>query len=111
MKKNLLTTAVVFLFTAPNALAVTFPSIIPISFETVIERGFSLVPVIAIFAVGYMFAWAGYIWLTAGDNDDKPAKARSILASATVGLILLLTARPLLQLLESVFGVKAPIAG
>jgi hypothetical protein len=111
MKKNLLTTAVIFLVLSTRAMAAPFPSILPISFETVIERILSLVPAAATLAVAAMFAWAGYIWLTAGDSDEKPVKARAILMSATVGLILLLTARPLLQLLESIFGTRETVIG
>lgn len=39
-----------------------------------------------------LFVYAGYLWMTAGGNDDQVTKAKNILFSAIIGLIIVLMA-------------------
>ncbi len=56
---------------------------------------------IALVSVGILFfaliAYAGYLWMTAGGNDDDIKKATKILTRASIGLILTVLAGAITQ--------------
>lgn len=39
-----------------------------------------------------LIVYAGFLWLTAGGNDDKVHKARGIIQGAVIGLLIILSA-------------------
>lgn len=108
MKKFFFTTTI-YLSLATRVLAAPFPPIFPVSFLTLLGNLLSLIPAVVILAFMVMFFWGGYTWMTAQDSEDKVTKARAILFSALVGLILILVARPILEFLQSYFGITNPL--
>lgn len=39
-----------------------------------------------------LFIWAGFLWMTAGGDDEKVKKARAMLANAVAGLVIIVLA-------------------
>jgi len=104
--KKLILTATTYISLLTTAFAAPFPSFFPVKFLTVVGNLISLVPAIMILTFMGLFFWGGYTWMTAQDSEDKVTKAKSILLSAIVGIILVLLARPILELLQAFFGIS-----
>ena len=50
-----------------------------------------LMGLLGVIALG-LILWSGYIWMTAGGNEEKITQAKKILKNASIGLILILSA-------------------
>lgn len=48
--------------------------------------------------------WAGFLWMTAGGNEDQIAKAKSILIAALIGLLIILSAYAITTFVLKEFG-------
>ncbi len=80
-------------FSTLNVLAQTAPTINPVTTVTTVELAKSkiltyantLIGAIGIIAV-IMLVWGGYLYVTAGTNEDNTKKAKSILTYAFLGL-------------------------
>jgi hypothetical protein len=55
---------------------------------SIINIGLTLLGTIALVLVIY----AGFLWMTAGGNEDQVGKAKSILGAAVIGLVIILSA-------------------
>ncbi len=108
MKKIFFTTTI-YLSLFARVSAAPFPPIFPVSFLTLLGNILSMIPAIVILTFMAMFFWGGYTWMTAQDSEDKVTKAKAILFSALVGLIFVLVARPILEFLQSYFGITNPL--
>ena len=106
--KKILYTAFIYILLSSRVLAAPFPNLLPIQLQEIFANGISLVPAIVTLTFAGLFFWAGYLWMTAYDNDEKVTKARAILLSAITGLLLIFLARPLLEFFQSIFIVQAP---
>ena len=107
--KKLLFMVLILSLQVRQVFAAPFPPIFPISFQTIIENLLSVLPAVIILTFMGLFFWGGYTWMTASDDEDKVKKARSILFSALIGLLLILVAGPILSFLEAFFGIDQPI--
>lgn len=108
MKKSLLT-FLIYINLYSQVIAAPFPDPFPVAFLVILEQALSLVPAIVTLIFIGMFFWGGFVWMTAGDSDDKVTKARSILFSALIGLLFVFLARPILLFLGTFFGTNEPI--
>ena len=50
-----------------------------------------LLTFLAIIAVG-MILYGGFVWMTAGGNEDRVAKAKKVITAGAIGLIIILAA-------------------
>lgn len=48
--------------------------------------------------------WAGFLWMTAGGNEDQIAKAKSILIAGLIGLLIILSAYAITTFVLREFG-------
>lgn len=53
-----------------------------------------------------MIIWGGFLWLTAGGNDDQTAKAKGTLVNAIIGLVIILAANSIVMYLISALTVS-----
>ncbi len=65
----------------------------------VIRSALALLGIVFLILVLY----AGYLWMTAGGNEEKIGSAKKILINATVGLIIILTAYGIVTYVMSIF--------
>ena len=55
---------------------------------------------------GGMMLWAAYTYLTAGGNADKVSQAKGMIVWAIIGIIVIVSASLVVQIVGSVLGVK-----
>ncbi len=89
--------------------------IVPCTFETLlllINKVIRfLIFVIGVPIVVLSFAYAGFVLVTSGGNPGKKDEAKSIIAKATTGLVILLAAWLIVRTVLLVFGYSGPLLG
>lgn len=55
--------------------------------------------------------YAGYLWMTAGGNDDQITKAKSIIKNAVIGLVIILASYSIVLFVMNLFGIGKPSFG
>lgn len=59
-----------------------------------------------LFILPVVFAFAGFMYLTSGGNDEKIARSKSLMLWALLGLVVYLLALPIVKLILDMFGIK-----
>lgn len=72
--------------------AATYYDTTPISLPVLIGKIIDVVVGLSGLLVFILFVYAGFIWMTAQGDPTKVKKAQDILATATIGLLILLSA-------------------
>lgn len=65
---------------------------------------------LGIVVVGLMI-YAGFLWMTAGGNEDQIGKAKKILINATIGLVIILSAYAIVSFIFKMLGVGGVSTG
>ncbi len=64
--------------------------------------GFVLSFVGVVFLV--LLIWGGFLWMTSGGNEESVKKARTVVVSAVIGLVIVLSAYLITQFIGTSFG-------
>ncbi len=73
----------------------------------IIRAAFGLVGIVMVVLIIY----AGFLWMTAGGNDEQIGKAKKIIINATIGLAIMLSAVAIVSFVINMLGVKGGIGG
>ncbi len=91
----------------PSVWAAAIPNPIGTKdFQTVIVRIADFLAVVAIPLTTLMVIFAAYLYLTGGANPDQIKRAHKAIIWAVVGLIVVLVAKGLSELIQNVIGVR-----
>jgi len=97
--KKLMPMAMLVLLVAPSAVSALTIEVVGNTIglgtadlkETVINIIQWVLGLLGLIAV-IMILWGGFMWMTAGGNEDKVATAKKIITAAVIGLIVILLA-------------------
>lgn len=79
--------------------------------ESVINALLGLVrPIIVLTLLGIL-TYAGYVYLTAQDSDEKVGRAKKMIVAAVVGFIIIILAPAIVQFVAALFGIRSDILG
>jgi hypothetical protein len=96
---------------APIVLAQTVPTVKPtqdpkkLDVVTVIEKGINYALSLIGLIVVVLFVYAGFLWTTAAGNDDQIKKARGIMTSAVIGMVIAVLAYGIVKIVITGFGI------
>jgi len=112
IKKELLVSLVLFVvltFLLPQiSRGVDFPN--PLQYDTFQELVTAIIKFIfnlSLWVAPIMFIVAGFYYITAAGNPEKVKTAKNILIYTAIGLIIVISARALVELFQSLF-IKTP---
>lgn len=74
--------------------------------EVVIARILQLATTVAGLVAFLYLIWGGFLWLTAGDDDQKISQAKNTITYAFVGLLMLVGSLIVIKAIEEVTGVE-----
>ncbi len=75
---------------------------IRIIIANIIRAALGLVGIVLVCLILY----AGYLWMTAGGNEDQIGQAKSIIRNAVIGLVIILSAYSIVAFIMKMLGVK-----
>ena len=91
----------------PGCLGCNVPTLTGI--EVIVARVLQLATLVAGLVAFLYLIWGGFLWLTAGDDDQKVSQAKNTMTYAFIGLLILVGSLIVIKAIEEITGVQLTV--